>query len=175
MSQSIPTENGGTPSTPSTSQTVPKFQAKRQINFGSHSPAHRDPQIPEYQDTICQELISLIPSVVSSLQNTKHLDIFLKYTRLLSDGALPLENIAHLLFENLVQFFSQTETTTTMCYSTDVKKVWNIGLKIFRGKLVALNTGDELWGALRTKYIPSTAKVNFIVPSRDVLDKTPYW
>ena len=179
MSQPIPTENRETPSTPSTCETVPKFQVKRQINFGSHSPTNIDLQIPEYHDAICQELISLIPSVVSSLQNTKHLDIFLKYTRLLSDGALPLENIAHLLFEDVVQFFSQTDTTTTMRYSTDVKKFWNIGLKIFRGKFLRFMGGPKHRGRIvegsahKGQYIPSTAKVNFIVPSRDVLDKTP--
>lgn len=123
-----------------------------------------------------KELCNLFPKVIENLKNADQLETYMQYNRMVADNSFPLQNIAYLLFLDVVNWFSN-ETTSQMRYSEDVRKFWRVGLKLFKGKFIRFMSGLKNSGQLyddidkRGLFKPSDSKINFAVPSRSILEK----
>ena len=86
----------------------------------------------------------------------------------------PLDNVAFLLWVDVVKWFD-CSSTTTMRYSEDTKKFRKTGWRIFGGRFLNFTSGFKnnsqivLGDALKGKFKPETSDINFAVPSSDVL------
>ena len=124
---------------------------------------------------LLDELSHLLPSVLDSLSNSNQKETFMKFARMVASGQFPMNNIAYLLFMDVVDWFS-SDSTTKMRYSEDTKKFWRVGLKLFRGKFLRFMSGMKNKGQLPGEtacsgvYKPLESKVNFAVPNRSILD-----
>lgn len=147
--------------------------------FESHdiSSKHDDPDF--------EKLMSLLPDVMTYLKDNNKLDMFLNFMTVLHNKSLPLDNIAFLLFMDVVKFYS-CNTTRKMKYNPVCKKFWHLGRKLFHGKFINFMSGYKHLGALVEKMAlegnhpvesftvdtvlhPSNANINFAVPSVQIL------
>lgn len=128
-----------------------------------------------------ESLKSIIPSVVDNLAKENRLDLtILSFFQQVSDKNFPLDNIAFLLWTEVVKWF-KCETTTTMRYSSQTKMFWKLGWRIFGGKFVNFMGGFKSHGdtvlkmAERGHFSPASSEINFAVPSVKVLrEYDPY-
>ena len=60
--------------------------------------------------SVSDEISILLPKVIENLEESGHLDYYLKYNELLASGRLPFDNICYLLFLDVVEW-SSTENT----------------------------------------------------------------
>ena len=106
------------------------------------------------------------------MKDDNTLDEYLAFNRLLSEGRFPLDNIAFLLFLDVVRWFDLDKTTNFMRYSEDVKLFWRtlfkrrflryMGGPKHKGQVIS---GETAPGAFKSE----TSQVNFIVPDRRTL------
>ena len=100
----------------------------------------------------------------------------------LANRTLPLHNISYRLFldDVTVTWFS-SKNTCTMRYSDIVKRFWRTGCELFKAKFLRFMSEmkDKCQSlaheSLPGCYEPSQSSVNFIVPTRNILqleDKT---
>ena len=129
----------------------------------------------EYQEEI-KELHNLIPGVLRNLKTENQVETYMKFNKMVAESTFPLTNIGYLLFLDIVNWFSN-KSTSQMRYSEDVKRFWRIGLKLFKGRFIRFMGGlknigqGETDGVNQGLYQPSESKINFAVPSRQVLDE----
>jgi hypothetical protein len=77
-------------------------------------------------------LSQLLPIVMSAITEAGYSDIFMTCCDLIASRRLPLDNIAFLLFNDVVQWFT-LNNSSQMRYSDVVKKFWRMGNKLFKG------------------------------------------
>ena len=70
---------------------------------------------------------------LSVITNTK--SVFVNIYKMIKDGTLPFENIAHDLFMEVVQWHS-LEHPGNMRHSEKVKHFWSVGYKLFNERFV---------------------------------------
>jgi hypothetical protein len=150
------------------------------VDDGDMSPC--DQQAPmtsdETDDETLSRLLSILPSVISSLKEAGHIDMFVKFGELVASNRLPLDNIAFLLFNDVVHWYT-LDSTSQMRYNDVVKRFWRTGHKLFKGKFLRFMSGMKSTGSLnegvseRGMYDPQQSEINFTVPSRSVLEKIP--
>ena len=128
-------------------------------------------------DTDCdlQELTELLPSVVKSLKDCGKYEDYISFNQLISKGKFPLDNIAFLLFLDVVRWYSLDKSTTCMRYSEPCKLFWKTGFKLFRGRFLRFMGGPKNKGHvneaedIRGNYSADDSSVNFVVPDRKIL------
>ena len=98
----------------------------------------------EKNNTLLRQLERLLPCVVDALQNAGRLHEYLAFNRLLAEGRFPLDNIAFLLFLDVVRWYDLEKNTTAMRYNPDVKLFWNTGLKLFKGRFLRFMGGQRI-------------------------------
>ncbi|MEW8548481.1 MAG: hypothetical protein AB2693_33680 [Candidatus Thiodiazotropha sp.] len=85
-----------------------------------------------------------------------------------------MKNICYLLFLDLIEWFS-CDNTSHMRYRPETVKFWQIGFRLFHGKVLRFMSGLRNFGQIlegvseRGKHDPMASKVNFAVPSRNNL------
>ena len=96
--------------------------------------------------SVYDEISMLLPKVIESLEESGHLDSYLKYNELLASGRLPFDNICYLLFLDVVEWFS-TENTSKMRYKfPQTVQFWNIGSRLFHRKFLQIMSGPRSFG-----------------------------
>ncbi|MEW8542406.1 MAG: YqaJ viral recombinase family protein, partial [Candidatus Thiodiazotropha sp.] len=124
-----------------------------------------------------QSLISIMSPVVDYLKSAGKLEIWKKFNFLLASHKFPLDNIAFLLFLDVVRWFD-CDTSVTMRYEPVVKKFWRIGYKLFHGKWLRFMSGPKNKGEIvksstkRGLFDPRNSKINFAVPYQKIRDST---
>ncbi|XP_071137033.1 uncharacterized protein [Mytilus edulis] len=121
---------------------------------------------------LLKEILQLVPTVLENLKSCNKQDMYVKFHTLINENKLPMNNIAFLLFSDVVEWFSKSNTHA-MRYSQDVKQFWKVGHELFKGKFLRFmagwkNQGQEAKG--HTK--PDESVINFAVPDRKYLDST---
>ena len=133
-----------------------------------------------HTDEEIQEMTRLIPFVLECLAGVGLNNVFLDYFRQLQSGVQTTDNIAFLLWADVVQWYNQP-TAASMRYNSDTKRFWRLGWKLFGVKFLNFmsgykNTTQIMEGsAERGKCDPKQSNINFIVPSVQILsDFKPY-
>jgi hypothetical protein len=103
------------------------------------APVHASVESEDDDHTLSQ-LVSLLPTVMSALTEAGHGDIFMTCCDLTASRRLPLDNIAVLLFNDVVQWFT-LDNSSQMRYSDVVKKLWRLGNKFLKGKFLRFMSG----------------------------------
>ena len=93
----------------------------------------------EYKDDF-RELKALLPTVVEKLCKEGFDDALISFIKQTASDAFPLNNIAFLLWVDVVRWFN-CSSTTLMRYSEDTKKFWKVGWRIFRGRFINFMSG----------------------------------
>ena len=128
------------------------------------------------EDDTFAELVKILPTVLSSLKDSGKLEEYILYNKLVAEKRFPLDNIAFLLFNDVVRWFG-SEHSTQFRYSEECKLFWNTGFKLFRGRFLrfmggpkhscySLNEHEQIVD----EYRPEMSKINFIVPGRRLLN-----
>ena len=130
--------------------------------------------IPKEGNQNLQELIDLLPTVIENLSKEGFDDAIVSFVKQVASGKFPLNNIAFMLWVDVVRWFD-CSSTTLMRYSEDTKKFWKLGYRIFGGRFVNFMSGYKnnsqivLGDAIKGNFIPESSDINFAVPSFDVL------
>ncbi|KAK3107914.1 hypothetical protein FSP39_025021 [Pinctada imbricata] len=125
-------------------------------------------------DNDMEEMISLLPIVMEELKKANKLEEYISFHRLVSESKFPLQNIAYLLFNDVVRWFS-LEQSSHMRYSNEVKLFWRTGLRLFHGKFLRFMGGSKGTGQIVNKQSTpglcstTTSNINFVVPNRNAL------
>ncbi|XP_052268567.1 uncharacterized protein LOC127869949 [Dreissena polymorpha] len=130
---------------------------------------------PNIANNIAKELKEMVDVVVEklSLHSKLHLTL-LTFFKLIVMDLFPLDNIALMLWSDVVRWFD-TSNTTHMRYSEDTKLFWKIGWRLFGCRFVNFMAGFKnqseysLGISEKSKYSPKTSKINFAVPDIKVL------
>ena len=123
-------------------------------------------------DDLLREITGLLPSVIEVLRDENKLDMYLKFQHLLAEIKLPLDNIAFLLFQDIIEWYS-LEQTGCMRYSPEVKQFWRIGYKLFKGRFLRFMSGMKNQGQ-EGPLKPSESAINFVVPDVKSLEYTEF-
>ena len=131
----------------------------------------------ENSDSDLETVTRLIPKVLKNLKKAGREESFAKFIKLSSEDRFPLDNIAFLLFLDVVNFFSATTTTQMKYEYPETLQFWNVGLKLFHRRFLRFMSGPKNQGQLiqgqtyRGCYDPQYSKINFAVPSVNVVRK----
>jgi hypothetical protein len=87
-------------------------------------------------------------AVVETLKRKGKIETWIKFNKLLSTDSFPLENIAYLLFLDVVKWFDSGNTTSMRYEDPVVNKFWRIGYKMFHGKWLRFMRGPKSRGEL---------------------------
>ena len=90
----------------------------------------------------------MLPNVLRTLKQADKVNEFIQFNRLLSEGKFPMNNIALLLFLDVVRWYSLDDATTTMRYSEEVKEFWRTGLRLFHGRFLRYMGGPKNKGQI---------------------------
>ena len=118
-----------------------------------------------------EELLDLLPDAIKSLSivDPKHSDRIKSMMKLMADGKFPYDNIAFLLFEDVIQWFVSGDVRS-MRYSEEVRRFWLTGAQLFGNKYIEFCRGPGFKGiGVNDKHEPLTpamSSINFAVPSR---------
>jgi hypothetical protein len=121
-------------------------------------------------NTDLETLTNLLPSVVETLKRKGKIETWIKFNKLLSTDSFPLENIAFLLFLDVVKWFDSGNTTSMRYEDPVVNKFWRIGYKMFHGKWLRFMSGPKSRGGLINNitspgnFDPTQSRINFSVP-----------
>ena len=77
------------------------------------------------------EIVSLIPTVIDDLKRAGKLTEYISFHKLVGDGKFPLNNLAFLLFLDVVRWFGTETAIYSMRYSEEIKLFWKTGLRLF--------------------------------------------
>ena len=107
-------------------------------------------------------------------------DVIFSFYQQVESGAFPLNNLAFLLWTDVVKWFD-CSYTRSMRYSEDSKKFWKLGWRLFGGLLFNFMSGFKnesqvvLGDTSKGLYSPQSSDNNFAVPSFSVLREfNPY-
>ena len=114
-----------------------------------------------------------LPRAVKYLNEHSQLSSWAMIIRCLANRKLSLGNIAYQLFLDVVLWFC-TGNICAKRYTETVRKFWRTGRELFKGKRFMsgvkakgqISSGENKRGEIDT----SSSKVNFIVPSRELLN-----
>lgn len=118
---------------------------------------------------------SLLPTVIEEIKRSGKIEEYVAFHRLVSVKKFPLNNIAYLLFLDVVRWFALEHSTSQMRYSDEVKLFWRTGLRLFHGRFLRFMSGPKnsedilLSESGRGDCRSENSKVNFIVPNRKLL------
>ena len=91
------------------------------------------------------------------------------------EDTFPLDNIAFLLFLDVVRWFALKQPTTLFRYSDECRLFWNTGYKLFRGRFLQFMGGPKHKGqeieenGIPGQFSSDTSNINFVVPSKRCL------
>ena len=68
--------------------------------------------------------------------------MWVKFTTSLAMAKLPEENIAYLLFKEVLDYYNASDARS-MRYSDETKLFWTLGYKIFKGKWLRFMKGGS--------------------------------
>lgn len=104
------------------------------------------------------------------MKNQGQLQTWTQFNQMLSTQSFPMDNIAFLLFLDIVQWYG-TQSTTEMRYDNSaVNKFWRIGYKMFHGKWLRYMSGPKHKGDLINgqshpgEFDPKLSRINYSVP-----------
>jgi hypothetical protein len=124
------------------------------------------------EDTdMTENILKRLPSVVEKLKEHGQLDMYLKWCALVADDKFHMENIAYLLFLDVIQWFSETSSSQMRYFQTETKHFWQVGYRLFKGKFLRFMSGPRSIGQIvecsqdRGFCDPGQSKINFAVPS----------
>ena len=127
-----------------------------------------------------QEMNDILPNVLKTLEESGTKKSFLDFCRLVHSNNFPLDNIAYLLWVEVLKWYTM-ENTSSMRYSDQTKKFWKLGWRVFGGKFINFmsgykNTSQVVLGETKKgEFSPINSDINFAVPSVDILRNfTPY-
>jgi hypothetical protein len=133
--------------------------------------------IDDEDDEDITQVIKDIPSVVSKLRSYGHFEIWKKFNNMISNNEFPMDNIAYLLFLDIVKWYG-SQNAVTMRYDETVTKFWRVGYKLFHGKFLRFMGGPKnkshilLGDTMRGVYSPQAARVNFVIPNRKMAESS---
>lgn len=132
------------------------------------------------REKIAKELIiKNSDDLVKNLSKAGCLDSFCSFVDLVAKDAFPLDNIAWLLFVDVVRFYSR-DNASGMRYDFHngaTTLFWVYGQWLLHGKFLRFMTGDKFAGSLalnekqRGEYDPANVRINFAVPSPSIIAK----
>ncbi|WAR15144.1 hypothetical protein MAR_005249, partial [Mya arenaria] len=121
---------------------------------------------------VCQKLL---PTVIQKLSKDGDLHLtMLEFFKQISDDKFPLNNIAFLLWSEIVHWFDQPNTSR-MRYCDDTKQFWKTGWRLFGSRFVHFMSGfknkNEIMQGIsqKSQHSPTTSNVNFAVPDIKIL------
>ena len=85
----------------------------------------------DLEETYAQ-FVELLPAVLKNLKQAGKLDGYTKFMEMIAYDRFPMDNIAHLLFLDVIEWFS-LENGAAMRYNDKVKMFWRLGWRLFRG------------------------------------------
>ena len=145
-----------------------------------HSAENNTSVTLESDNSILEKMIELLPTVMKTLSTDGKDEQMLQFFELVSENKFPLTNIAYLLWNEVVKWFSCT-STTQMRYSDQTKTFWKLGWRIFGTRFVNFMGGYKSHGDAVLKmteignYSPESSEINFAVPALNQLrDFDPY-
>jgi hypothetical protein len=119
-----------------------------------------------------QEMSKLLPAVLNNLHEAGILSTYHKFMSLVNSKKFPLDNIAFLLFLDVVNWFS-TDKTSEMRYEFQAtSQFWMIGYALFHSRFLRFMTGEKNHGQVISgtsstgSLLSADSKVNFIVPNQ---------
>jgi hypothetical protein len=77
------------------------------------------------------EIVSLIPTVIDQLKRAGKLTEYISFHKLVNDGKFPLDNLAFLLFLDVVRWFGTETAIYSTRYSGEIKLFWKTELRLF--------------------------------------------
>ena len=80
-------------------------------------------------------MLSLFTQLLPLLSANGQLPQWIRFNKLLAHQNFPTNNIAYLLFLDIVDFFS-SDTAFSMRYNDQTKQFWTLGYKLFKGKFI---------------------------------------
>ena len=138
--------------------------------------SHGDDSFEELEKLSSYDEISfLLPKVIKALEESGHIDSYIKYNELLASGRLPTDNICYLLFLDIIEWFSSENTSQMRYQFPETVRFWQIGSRLFHGKFIRFMSvlrhfGQVVEGSCDSgMFDPSTSKINFAVPSKSTL------
>jgi hypothetical protein len=72
----------------------------------------------------------LLPKVMENLSKSEMDKVLLKFFEMVASGSFPQDNIAFLLWAEVVKWFDMP-TTTRMRYCNETKLFWKLGWRLF--------------------------------------------
>ena len=93
---------------------------------------------------------------------------------LVGSNTFPMDNIAFLLFLDIIRFYS-VESATQMRYSKDTYLFWMYGYLLLKGRFLRFMGGTKFKGTIldgssdKGSFSPEKSRINFIVPSENSL------
>ena len=126
---------------------------------------------------MCDEITSLLPSVLHEMKSHGFIEYLLIMFRLISSGDFDFSNLCFMLFCDVLRFWT-TPSTTMMRYPFKTTRIfWWLGKLLFHGRFQRFLSGYKNSGYLPIKtkgwYNPLEAKINFAVPSHIHLQQHP--
>jgi len=112
-----------------------------------------------------------LPSVIAELKYSGQLDILKKFFCLVSERQFPVQNIAYLLWCDVINFLT-CSGTRQMRYNPECMKFFWVGKKFFGGRFMRFMSGmKNETDILQGKNIldPKKARINFACPSEAIL------
>ena len=135
-------------------------------------------QTPHERDI--QEMYAILPDVLKTLEESGTKKPFLDFCRLVHSNNFPLDNIAYLLWVEVLRWYTM-ENTSSMRYSEQTKKIWKLGMRMFGGRFIHFMSGHKntsqvvLGESDKGEFSPIDSEINFAVPSVDILRNfSPY-
>ena len=98
-------------------------------------------------DTI-SELYDIIPVVIEKLKQCGQLDLYMKWCNLVATNRFPLDNICYLLFLDVVQWFSSSQTSQMRYFQEETLNFWKVGYRLFHGKFLRFMGGPKNSGQI---------------------------
>ena len=113
----------------------------------------------------------LIDDVITVLESHGIQSDFITFLKLVADGKFPLNNVAFMLFIDVVKWFDSKDIRSVRYNDTTMKFFW-LGKKLFGGRFLRFMSGprnetDIVLG--KPNLSPSTSKINFACPSDTML------
>ena len=120
------------------------------------------------QCSCIEEILILIPTVISKLKKAGHLTDFNNLLRLIAIDKFPLHNISFLLLLEVARWYN-LDNTTKMFYSDQCMQFWKVLYRFFHGKALRFMMGVKSAGQIldksssRGQFDPQNTNINFAV------------
>ncbi|KAL5011712.1 hypothetical protein ScPMuIL_010263 [Solemya velum] len=160
-------------------RTDDKFELENDADFDEdiHMLTAEEDNIEEQKYDDAESVVKQLPLVIENLKKHGQFEIWKKFHEMLSENRFPMDNIAYLLFLDVVKWFGH-ENVVSMRYDEQVTKFWRIGYRLFHGRFLRFMSGPKHKGQVifgqtsQGTFSPSESKINFAVPMRKVTDSS---